>query len=247
VVSDDQPDAARDRPGALGVAERFAVLPKPVNAGGGKGPQFKTDARRGEGPGDGQPINSEECSETAGGVPRKRRQKPAIASMPCTTRSAVRTSWPCLCSVSRQQGRSGRGRSGLCGTSRHMGCSGGWANWRLRSAGDLPTGADQKSVHTEGQRQAQAAGHLDLARSGLHDGSVAGTGTDLRSRPSTRAVCLPSWAQRQQAVVEVEALVFRGHSEVVDADLTDYFGSIPHAELLKIGSAAGSLIGACCI
>ena len=37
----------------------------------------------------------------------------------------------------------------------------------------------------------------------------------------------------QQAVVEVEALVFRGHSEVVDADLTDYFGSIPHAELLK--------------
>jgi RNA-directed DNA polymerase len=29
----------------------------------------------------------------------------------------------------------------------------------------------------------------------------------------------------QQAVVEVEALVFRGHSEVVDADLTDYFGS----------------------
>ena len=36
----------------------------------------------------------------------------------------------------------------------------------------------------------------------------------------------------QQAVVEV-GLVFRGHSEVVDADLADYFGSIPHAELLK--------------
>jgi group II intron reverse transcriptase/maturase len=37
----------------------------------------------------------------------------------------------------------------------------------------------------------------------------------------------------QQAVVEVRELVFRGHSEVVDADLADYFGSIPHAELLK--------------
>jgi RNA-directed DNA polymerase len=37
----------------------------------------------------------------------------------------------------------------------------------------------------------------------------------------------------QQAVIDVEALVFRGHSEVVDADLTDYFGSIPHADLLK--------------
>jgi len=37
----------------------------------------------------------------------------------------------------------------------------------------------------------------------------------------------------QQAVVEVEELVFRGHREVVDADLADYFGSIPHADLLK--------------
>jgi RNA-directed DNA polymerase len=37
----------------------------------------------------------------------------------------------------------------------------------------------------------------------------------------------------QQAVIEVEALLFRGRPEVVDADLADYFGSIPHAELLK--------------
>ena len=46
-------------------------------------------------------------------------------------------------------------------------------------AGDLPTGSDQKSVHTEGQRQTQAAGHLDLAGSGLHDSSDAGAGADL--------------------------------------------------------------------
>jgi RNA-directed DNA polymerase len=37
----------------------------------------------------------------------------------------------------------------------------------------------------------------------------------------------------QQAVVAVEELLFRGHPEVVDADLADYFGSIPHAELVK--------------
>ena len=37
----------------------------------------------------------------------------------------------------------------------------------------------------------------------------------------------------QQAVVEVEERLFRGHPEVVDADLADYFGSIPHAELMK--------------
>jgi RNA-directed DNA polymerase len=37
----------------------------------------------------------------------------------------------------------------------------------------------------------------------------------------------------QQAVVKVEGLLFRGHPDVVDADLADYFGSIPHAELLQ--------------
>src|SRR5947208_14301281 len=37
----------------------------------------------------------------------------------------------------------------------------------------------------------------------------------------------------QQAVVEVEETLFRGHPEVVDADLADYFGSIPHAELMR--------------
>src|SRR5271165_6416721 len=36
----------------------------------------------------------------------------------------------------------------------------------------------------------------------------------------------------QQAVVEVEELLFRGHPDVVDADLADYFGSIPHTELI---------------
>jgi len=36
----------------------------------------------------------------------------------------------------------------------------------------------------------------------------------------------------QQAVIEVEETLFRGHPEVVDTDLADYFGSIPHAELM---------------
>ena len=34
----------------------------------------------------------------------------------------------------------------------------------------------------------------------------------------------------QQAVVAVGEMLFRGHPDVVDADLADYFGSIPHAE-----------------
>ena len=41
-------------------------------------------------------------------------------------------------------------------------------------------------------------------------------------------------------MVEVEELLFRGHPDVVDADLADYFGSIPHADLLK--SAARRIV-----
>jgi group II intron reverse transcriptase/maturase len=37
----------------------------------------------------------------------------------------------------------------------------------------------------------------------------------------------------QQAVVEVEEQMFHGHPDVVDADLSDYFGSIPHQDLMK--------------
>ena len=45
VISDDQPEAREGQSGRLGVAERFVVPEKLGNAGGGKGPQFKTDAR----------------------------------------------------------------------------------------------------------------------------------------------------------------------------------------------------------
>ena len=37
----------------------------------------------------------------------------------------------------------------------------------------------------------------------------------------------------QQAATEVEERLHRGQTDVVDADLADYFGSIPHAELMK--------------
>jgi group II intron reverse transcriptase/maturase len=37
----------------------------------------------------------------------------------------------------------------------------------------------------------------------------------------------------QEALIEVEETLYHGHPEVVDADLADYFGSIPHAELMR--------------
>ena len=47
-----QPSDDDQLAGRTGVAERPVLPMNPGNAGGGKGPQFKTNARRGEGPGD---------------------------------------------------------------------------------------------------------------------------------------------------------------------------------------------------
>ena len=83
----------------------------------------------------------------------------------------------------------------------------------------------------------QAAGHLNL---NVGSRSALGTAAMLVLEPIFEADnfhrnSTPTVAGRnaQQAVVEVEELLFRGHPEVVDADLADYFGSIPHTELLK--------------
>src|SRR6202045_4910006 len=94
---DDQPNAREGQAGRLGDAERFVLPLKPGNAGGGKGPQFKTNAIRSEGPGDWATYQLRRVFRNCRRrCTRKRRQKPAIGSMPCTTRSAARTFWPML-------------------------------------------------------------------------------------------------------------------------------------------------------
>src|SRR5208337_3397419 len=132
---------ARERLGAHGVAERFGVPLKPGNAGGGKGPQFKTDAIRGEGPGDWATYQLRTAFRNCRRrCTRKRRQNPATASTPCTTRSAAKTFWrtPMPNAAPTRARRAWTVRTSR--PSRRMGSSDGWANWRLRSGRrlDLP-------------------------------------------------------------------------------------------------------------
>src|ERR1700726_1001555 len=131
---DDQPDAREGQAGRAGVAERLAVPLKPGNAGGGKGPQFKTDARRGEGPGDWAPYQLRKAFRNCRRrCTRKRRQNPAIASTPSTTRSAPRTSWrtPMPSAAPTRARRAWTVRTSR--PSRRTEWSDGLANWRLRS------------------------------------------------------------------------------------------------------------------
>ena len=49
MLSDEQLDAREGRSGRFGVTERLVLPMRPGNAGGGKEPQFRTDAISNEG------------------------------------------------------------------------------------------------------------------------------------------------------------------------------------------------------
>src|SRR5262249_9346694 len=57
-------------------------------------------------------------------------------------------------------------------------------------------------------------------------------GTDLRGGPRGQCRYRPVRGA-VDAVKEVHRLICRGHTDVVDADLSKYFDSIPHSELIK--------------
>src|SRR5260370_42503702 len=185
VIRDDQPDGREGQAGRVGVAERPVVPLKPGNAGGGKGPQFKTNAASSEGPEIGKPSNSEKCSETARSVTRESEGRSRLSLLrPVRQDQPRRYSGTCLCPVPLQQGRTGSGRPGFCGYRGIRGRTMAGGTGACAQAGDLPAAANQTSLYTEAQRQTQAAGHLDRTGAGLHDSSEAAAGADLRSRSS---------------------------------------------------------------
>src|SRR5713101_3362595 len=127
----------------------------------------------------GQPINSEECSETAEGVARESEGRSRVSLLRPVRQDQPRGHpGPCLCPVPLQQGRTGCGWTGLRGHRSVWGAAMAWRTGACAQARDLPTGPHQKSVHTESQWQTQAAGHLDapcimhLVQFGLRDGTA---------------------------------------------------------------------------
>ena len=152
---------AEGQAGRCGVAERLVVPMKPSNAGRGEGASVQDpDARRGEGPGDWATYQLREAFRNCRRrCTRKRTQNPPVtASTPSTTRSAARTFWRTLM-LSAAPTRACRGVDRqdfedieAYGVERWLG-----ELALALKAGDLPTGPYQTRVHTEGQRQTQAA------------------------------------------------------------------------------------------
>src|SRR5712672_1827814 len=113
----------------------------------------------------GQPNNSETCSEAADGVTRESEGRSRLSVLRPVRQDQPRGhSGACLCPVPLQQGRTGRGRTGLCGHRSVWGGAVAGRTGACAQGGDIPTGADQTRVHTEGQRQTQDVAGLPRRR-----------------------------------------------------------------------------------
>ena len=221
------------------MAERLVVPLKPGNAGGGKEPQFKTDAVRGEG------------RRRLGNLTTPISvQKLQMALHAKAKAEAGYRFYALYDKISREdilahawaQCRSNKGAPGVDGQDFADVEAYGVQRW----LGELALALRKETYRPDPIRRvfipkanstAKSPKLRPLGISTLRD-RVCMTAAMLVLEPIFEADLTPEqYAYRpgrnaQQAVIEVEETLFRGHPEVVDADLADYFGSIPHAELM---------------
>src|SRR6201984_3407146 len=190
----------------------------------------------------GQPSNSEKCSETAGGVTRESEGGGRLSLLRSVRQGQPRRhSGACLCPVPLQQELApaeAGGAPGVDGQDFADIESYGVERWLA----ELALALRQETYRPEPIRRVyipKSNGKLrPLGISTLRD-RVCMTAATLVLEPIFEADLPPEqYAYRpgrnaQQAAIEVEELLFRGYREVVDADLADFFGSIPHTELMK--------------
>jgi len=98
----DQPEAREGQAGRDGVAERPVVPLKSGNADGGKGPQFKTNARSGKGQEIGKPTHTPEMLRDGGKryMPKRRKNSGSedqmLGKLAVLVRQGIN---PCVCWV----------------------------------------------------------------------------------------------------------------------------------------------------
>jgi hypothetical protein len=242
VIRDDQPDAREGQAGRSGVAERPVVPVKPGNAGEGRGLSSRPTHDVVRDLEIGRPSNSEKCSEAADGVTRESEGGSRLSLLRSVRQDQPRRhSGACLCPVPFQQELApaeAGGAPGIDGQDFADIEAYGVERWLA----ELALALRQETYRPEPIRRVfipKANGkRRPLGISSVRD-RVCMTAAALVLEPIFEADLPPEHCayrpgrNAQQAVVEVEERLFRGYREVVDADLADFFGSIPHTELMK--------------
>src|SRR5215471_10855540 len=168
------------------------------NAGGGKGPQLKANARRNEGGGIGdEPSNPSKRSEVADGVTRKSEGIAQLSLLRAVRQGASEgRSGVCL-RMLQSQWRSGRSRRPDVRGHRNVRSRAlvGRTGARAEKP-NLSTSSCAAGVYTEAGREAAALRCTRYSRSSSGNGSGSGSRTNLRGRSATRTVRLSARSQR---------------------------------------------------
>jgi RNA-directed DNA polymerase len=243
-----QPDAREGQAGLPGVSERPIVPLKPVNAGGGKGPRFKVNVRSGE---------SREIGVSL--IPPAKVQQ-LRATLHAKAKSAPSYRFYALYdkvwrrdvlafaygSCFANQGAAGVDDQTFDDIEAY-----GWERWVDELAEELRTQAYRPQAVRRVYIPKPDGKQRPLGIPTIKD-RVVQMAVLVVLEPIFEADLQPEQhAYRPgqsalDAVEKVQALLQSGHTEVVDADLSGYFDSIPHAELMKSVSrriSDGRLLG----
>src|SRR5512135_797819 len=233
---DLQPDAREGQAGPGGVADRPAVPPTPGNAGRGKGPEFKTDARRGT-----------RAGRLAMSLPPPPKVQKLQEALHAKAKGAPDYRFYALYDKVYRRDvlewayarcRANDGAAGVDDQTFAAIEAYGLDRWLDELAEDLrkrtycPQPVRRVSIPKGDGKQ------RPLGIPCIKD-RVAQMATVLVLEPIFEADLEPEqFGYRPErsaldAVKQVERLVRSGHTEVVDGDLSGYFDAIPHAELLK--------------
>lgn len=231
----DQREAREGQARLAGVADGFVVPLKPGNAGGGKEPWFEEDAGRGAGQGIGVNLQTpESVQKLQNALHAKAKEAPDFRFYALYDK-VYRGD---ILDFAYRLARSNRGAPGVDGQDFADIESLGVERW----LGELTQALKERTY------RAQAVRRVYIPKA---DGKQRPLGIPtVRDRVVQTAVVLVltpifevdldphQYAYRPErsaldAVRHVHRLLNTGHTEVVDADLSDYFGSVPHAELMR--------------
>ena len=218
------------------MAEGLVVLGKPGNAGGGKEPWFERDTERKEGVTTGESLpGSEKVRKLQTVLHAKAKEEPGRRF-----HALIDKVWreDFLAEAWRQVRRNG-GSAGVDGETYADIESYGVGRWLGELARELKDGTyTPEPVRQVLIPKKQPGKFRPLGIPCIRD-RVAQTSALLVLEPIFEADLQPEqYAYRpgrsaHDAVNRVHRLLNERHNEVVDCDLANYFGEIPHAELLK--------------